>query len=838
MEQLFKMLDSIEDLDLRLDILEEIILEFDNEDRFNFIKMYIKYEKKIVSQLFAIKNKLNNSGNYEDASKVQRQIKRINRYIDNVRKLKCRKEKDCSDISTNNIVVNNVKRNENLELSRDSIMSLDEFCDMKFTKNLELVKVNPFDLELLEKIKLDCINCNRFLKKSGRIARENEDLELVNKIKTLKKVKGLILNHVNNLIYRCNVYNSKLEKKEETYEDVFGENEKLSKEQINFIEAIINGKCVEINNNIVDYVIALKEIIKKHSFLENEGQIIKSIRMITELPIESTLQDYLYTSIISALKTKRKSYEKCEKFEKRKIDILIEYLEDQILYHDNAFIDDRTVLNYDILDYAIHRQVPYYYLKQIVKQHKDAILFEKNGESLLIKILENYIESQKIELRNHKHDYIKKEYYKNFYHLMIKYMDGEISDELQEKINVISNNFKEYMNLSGYKSENKSEALTSFDRLLNPVTDSVYSTITEEDILKAQENLKNYTHYLINSKDRVIQDFEYLEKLQSKISDFQEKFYEDYGKYPNNSFVSDMLEIPYYDYMDAYYNLSTVTFNHGNLSFSILDDKEGSTYFRINVLDLSSYVSEGDLLNTYLKENMGRTLKNSKTFSDNYSIPSVTYQIKIYPNGSVGSLKIFKSVTKVDYNYQSLENYREDNTLKKFVAVYKKMSKNNDVPNSTLELEQFFKDYITEIVKNICLKEDIPLIMKGKKSVDVDTLMKIQSDLGPVFSKMEKEQFFSYYNIFKENLNAPHYVCSQYDDGDYSLKLDNPSSYIDLFNQRLLLKLEKLFMDNTSINILEEEACEVCLEANKQIGYIQEESKKKKNKCKRKSFNL
>lgn len=409
-------------------------------------------------------------------------------------------------------------------------------------------------------------------------------------------------------------------------------------------------------------------------------------------------------------------------------------------------------------------------------------------------------------------------------------MEGEISDYAKEQIDAIATEFREYINLSGYKSENKSNTLTAFERLLNPVDVENYSSFLEEDIRKVQENLKSYTYYLINSKDRAKQDSDYLNPLKGKILEFQEKFYQDYGKYSNDTFVADVLNIPYSDYLNAYYNLSTVSFDNDDLSFSVLIDDEGSTYFRMNVLDLSSYVSEGDLLNTYLKENMNKNFKNIKGFSKDYSLPSITYQVKIYPNGSIGNLKIFPSVTKLDSKYESLENYRDNHELKKFVSAYKKLSKSTNNVDTTLELEEFFKIYMTNFVKNFCLKEELPVIMRGKKYKDIDVIMKIQSDLGPLFSKMEKGQFLSYYNIFKEELDASHYVSLNYEDGDYSLKLNSPSSYVDLFNQRLLLKLEKLMSDKALLISSSEEACEICDMANKQIGYVQEEKVKVRKK--------
>ena len=827
MDKLFKTLDKVKDFELRLDILREAIKDFTRNDIDKFLSDYIKYEEKRFSFLLAEKNRLINLGDYDKSNEVKVELKNVKNYTKILRNFSALNFND--EVIEKEEVSVSKKLDNGYELSDKRLLEYYEVCGTDFTNSINSLKQDTLNISLLKDMKRQCVIDGRLLKEISKKARLNNDIELDKKITHVKRTREMLLDYINNLISVYNVTKKKSERQEESYEDVFGKEKALTHEQMYYIDAIINEKDIEIES-IVNYAIALKEIIKGYSFVENEDKIIKAIKTITEFPIESTFQDYLYSMILSALKTKRKSCLKEDKYQKRKIDLLSKYLDDQVLYHDNVFINDSTILNYDVLEYAIYRQVPYYYLRQIIKQHKDAILFEKNGKSLLVTILEKYIESAKIELRNHRHDYIKKEYYQNFYHLMLFFMEGEISDYAKEQIDAIATEFREYINLSGYKSENKSNTLTAFERLLNPVDVENYSSFSEEDIRKVQENLKSYTYYLVNSKDRAKQDSDYLNPLKGKILEFQEKFYQDYGKYPNDSFVADVLNIPYSDYLNAYYNLSTVSFDNDDLSFSVLIDDEGSTYFRMNVLDLSSYVSEGDLLNTYLKENMNKNFKNTKGFSKDYSLPSITYQVKIYPNGSIGNLKIFPSVTKLDSKYESLENYRDNHELKKFVSAYKKLSKSTNNVDTTLELEEFFKIYMTNFVKNFCLKEELPVIMRGKKYKDIDVIMKIQSDLGPLFSKMEKGQFLSYYNIFKEELDASHYVSLDYEDGEYYLKLDSPSSYVDLFNQRLLLKLEKLMSDKALLISSGEEACEICDMANKQIGYVQEEKAKVRKK--------
>ena len=80
MVKLFKKLDEIEDLELRLDILEESIKDFDKEEVSKFLGQYIKYEDKKFASLVAEKNRLRNLGEYEKVTEVKLFIKKVKAY--------------------------------------------------------------------------------------------------------------------------------------------------------------------------------------------------------------------------------------------------------------------------------------------------------------------------------------------------------------------------------------------------------------------------------------------------------------------------------------------------------------------------------------------------------------------------------------------------------------------------------------------------------------------------------------------------------------------------------------------------------------------------------------
>ncbi len=419
--------------------------------------------------------------------------------------------------------------------------------------------------------------------------------------------------------------------------------------------------------------------------------------------------------------------------------------------------------------------------------------------------------------------------------MLIDHANRPFSAKVEKDIEALVQEFELYIKESRYTSEHKTQALSLFDELVHKQQRIVSSSLTEVDVQEISANLKEYTSCLNHMRGRVQLDSEYLDRLFEKISAYQDAFYDKYGDYPTPQFICQGLGIEMYDYMNAVYDFSTVCFQNKNVSYSLLQDGKGSTLLRMNVFDLSAYIQEGDLLDTYLKENMHQTFSNSVSYERFEQIPSITYQIKIFPNGNVGNLKIYPSVARIQKRYDSLQNYRDDAVLKSYVATYKKLTKLSELPKSIFEMENVFKDFITKQVVAFCEYEDIPIILSGTKFVDEFDLMFIQSDLGPAFSKMEKEHFRFYSNIFRSCLDEVHYAHRDLKSGSYLLKLEKPSNYVDLFNQRILLSYEKFFRNEDYRSSRWEEADILVAEVNDAIGYVQDMKQDKTKKKSRRS---
>lgn len=865
MDDVFQLLDKIDDVDSRISLLEDSLQDLHSGRAQQVLRDYVKYENKQFSKYWADKNRYANLGDSMKQEECNRKLKKIKRFINVLKTLS-----HTNNTNENEKIVETIPEREPVQFVdsfRERILEFDEFCSTNIYAQLEHLE-NATDVSvLLESIKMECLKTHELIKSKLKIAKDVENSDDIQKIRRIRKTKTFILNYLNDSISKFNILEKIRQKKSPTYEEIFGKERTYSEEQCKIMADLIALK-EPVVTSLTDLVIALKAVIQNYVFLEVYPSTQRVLNILDDAEITPALREIHYLSILDTLKHKKNSnlqrfqerlqllletvsgeqdnvqqnlkiQEKKQlvrdfKYENRLLFEMIASLENEVLLQNDSFFDYAQALDYQIMEYCIHRQIPYYYLKKILDNRPDLVYLEKDGESIVTMVLEKYIESQKIQLRNHHHDYIPKEYYKNFYQLLMDHAYRPFSSKVEKSVQELIQEFELYIKESGYTSEHKTEALSLFDEVVHKPQKIVSSSLTETDVEDISHNLKEYTSYLNRMKGRARLDSGYLDTLFEKISAYQNDFYDTYKDYPTPDAVCRDLKIEMYDYMNAVYAFSTVCFQNKHTSYSLLQDGKGSTLLRMNVFDLSSYIQEGDLLEKYLHENMHQNFSNPISYGKFSLVPSITYQVKIFPNGSTGSLKIYPSVARIQRRYDSLQNYRDDSILKSYVATYKKLTKRSDSPRSVFEMENAFKNFITNQVVSFCKYEDIPLILRGTKFADEFDLMFIQSDLGPTFSKMEREHFRFYSNIFRSCLDEAHYVNRDLESGAYSLKLEGANSYIDLFNQRMLLAYEKLLQNEEYRNSCWIDADTIVADANDSIGYVQDiKNEKTKKKSRR-----
>ncbi len=835
MEEIYEQLDTIKDIDERKSFVLEILGDFPPEERNDFLSSYIQFEKKQMASFMSEKNHSNHIGDFVAVEKFRKRIKRSKRFIQTLREISnlsfLVEEKGDDSCSKDEGI--SYKSKSFVELFYERLIDLDEFCKTEFTKKLEEHEKNPLSLDALEEMKEKCTECRKYLKKLYSIAKQDnqDNLERIQYLRRSRKLLEDYINHSISIGYKLEKQEMK---KNETFEEVFGQEEPLSPLEIQYVDAIIHHKNISIED-FPSWITILRKTIQYYPLEEVSSAIWKTIDLLNQENLLDSEKEKYYLAMMDTLRLKQKNTSKECKKEREEIRTVLENLRSSLKNINLSFVDEEQVLDYEVLEYCLDHVMPYYYLRRILSLKKDFAYFEKDGQSLITLVLQKYIESQKIELRNHRRDYIPKEYYRNFYQLLLHV--SRLSKKTEEDISKIKEEFKTYLQNSKYKTENKNEAMFEFQKLLGEDLAKENFSFTR-DISSITDNLKDLTPYLTRfGKKRTIFQEEYFQSNERKMEEFQEQFYQKYGEYPSFEMTVQMTGIPKKDCMNAFYHCATVTLGNSKTAYSLLQDGKGSNYLRMHVFDLTSYIHDGDEAEIYLRENGGERFHNEVSYTKNKLVPSITYQVKIFPNGNVGNLKIYPSVVEVSREYNSIDGYREDALLKSYIATYKKLLKTNFAPDNIEKFENTLRDFFEESVFHFCEEHAIPIILYGQNYPDEYTLMSIQGDLGPIFSKMSKSQFHFYSQILRDQIDKNHYTNRDFDKGIYNLKLESPSSYVDLVNQRFLLAYEKMGQDKNSLTTALELSNQVVDVANEKIGYVPEIVEKTKSKRRKSSLS-
>lgn len=616
--------------------------------------------------------------------------------------------------------------------------------------------------------------------------------------------------------------------------------EPLCKKEISLIGKIINR---EKNHNCSwDMLVSsYQKIIKNYSFIEMEEIIYEGIFGILESNLKSEEKYNYLISIYDYLNNRRKKLGKNGlEAEKEKLRNILGLIDRNLVSLKPEVITKKEELTNQIMDYLLKNPVPYYYIKRLFLLDPSFLQMRSDGYHISVLVLKHYIESQKEELRNHKNNYIPKEYYASFFELFFK---NEISDMKEEdfvELTRLKEEFISYLKEHKYKEENKLDAMNKIGLLLenNKVSDLPFSDEVNSYLKELQ--YRNYSLFFDDKRVRLTEN--YVLMNQKKLDEFRTNFYEQYGMYPDENQVLETLSMKKVDYQNANSLLLFIPSSTPYCNFSVLQNSDGSSDFRIHVLDLTYYVQDGDVLDMELEENplidISKFLKSERVDE----MPAITYQFKIHANHSVGPLKIYESIVPVLRDRLDYSNYREDKHAKKLVAIYRKLNDGGESEVTESSLENFFFQLLEQKLCHLASDKNLPIILKGRDSNLEEDIYRIQNGLGNLFGKMEKYTFKSFGSLFNQTLDEVHYTNEMCDKGDFSLSLMHPSNLIDLFNQRMFLKTEKFsrLSDSQKQNILEDfkmKSDSIVKVSNQQLGYIKdvgyEKVKAQKNKIRR-----
>lgn len=735
------------------------------------------------------------------------------------------------------------------------------------------------DEELFEKLDLFLSNIEKSIIKKYIIFYIAEKLKQKEKIeKKLNRIRNTkngekkykLKNELSNISKIISYLNKKLEainlnrkikvknNEKESQNIKSSDNEEMSSSSINIKENIImslqNGmiNIEEYKQNYEIYLESLMFYLRNYNLDEfYKMNISDSIELLYELEKEEKIEKSdveLYLNfIIDILKHKTvkvsKENQKLRKEYKRikeKLELFLEFYK-----KDNK--KEKHNYYYDILGILIKSPRNYYVIEKLLNEMKEFVNASKririkkgynNKESetyylehILVTIVDKYIENYKLELRGQTKDYVDKNYYKKLYYLFIKNPYLEIDKNVIHKM---LNDFILSLDKANYLRNHKEEIIEEINFMINGVEKEEKANVNNNIL----DHIKHMKAKIQNAKtpNRIRMDKTYLKEM----GELYQKILLEFGDISKEKLkqLQKILNISRRDRRNILFGCNTISCSKDH-SYTISYYEDGSYSFRLNTLDLYSVIKDSPL-EDYLLDSLDKQNKNillnckDLQIEEGKILPTITYEIRIHRNGSIGSLKVYKSITEVEKEYNSIDTYKQDKKLKELVSIYKILSLDNK-PNLDIEIvDNYFKDFFSKLIIDYCNTriKKIPIILKGKDILDEEYYMKLHYELCEIYSKLDRKSFERIYNILKMNLDQNHYsVLDDCFKGIYQIVLEN--NYVKYFNQKLISE----YIRNIEFSIISideasnDEAKEVLEKANKGISYISDNKSIDKNKA-------
>lgn len=348
------------------------------------------------------------------------------------------------------------------------------------------------------------------------------------------------------------------------------------------------------------------------------------------------------------------------------------YLKDDLEKQDDYY--------YDILKEFLDSNFNYIYIKNMLSSI-DKFVDSREGEHILVLIVDDFIKNSKLKLVNQGFEYVDPEYLYQVFKLFFSNRNPLYEEEI-EHISIMLDDFKNYLLSHKYKD---------IDKYLNYITSMM--DISKNGIIKKQEQIdsKDYSFMILDStlKKRVNLKEEYLDDIRSKISDTTLSFKE--GAYSIGVSIAD--------YENALSSTEVFMLNGGKYAYSFYFDEHGDSFLRVHVFDIR-FLKDSSDISTILKNNSFK-LEPLKT------IPTITYQFKLFSNGLLGDLKYFESLVEIK-NVYDINDFKNVNDLKLFISFIKRMNFEDGINVS--EIEKFVEGSISDKIVDIFSKNNKAMI--------------------------------------------------------------------------------------------------------------------------------
>ncbi len=372
---------------------------------------------------------------------------------------------------------------------------------------------------------------------------------------------------------------------------------------------IKNGRFIE------EYSTALYDMIP----VEIEKALLKIEKLSIE---EKNIISILTMDIISNKKHSLNSDDELANVEKVFLNkIMAEFKKMYTIPYQEQQID--TTPYYNILISLLNEDYNYPYIEKLIKHNPKFLSARKNGKSIMLHLVEEFIYQYHQKLINQKKDWIEPQFYKKIILLML---EKGLKLSQREEIEF----FKKLEEFKEYASQRR------------------YAMLKEvlKDITEIENAYKRKIEINEQSQEKINQEIKYLK--QAGIKDIVLVFMR--KKYP---------------YYEAF-QFSKIN----NYAFSITYQEDGSIDIHIHVLDTSSLIEKDSLLYETMKKSKIAIPRMHE--NEIYPVMTFTYSLR---NNIIRDLEVSSSMILInkEYKEKDLDNYRNIPELKMMIAFLKRL---------------------------------------------------------------------------------------------------------------------------------------------------------------------
>ena len=438
----------------------------------------------------------------------------------------------------------------------------------------------------------------------------------------------------------------------------------------------------------------------------------------------------------------------------------------------NNYKEDSENIKHDYLfnlvDYLLKSEENYLYLKKLTEQFPKIINVkymnqEKQEEHIIIYIVRKFIESYKQLLFDKRNYDVNKDYLKNVYLLFTRSYYKSLTQEDMKTIDSLLSNFMKEVNKTITSSKRK-----------NTVKEDLKVMYTDKFYLPRKTKF-----------EKEINDYHLENQMNSLPVRLQNSV--------NNSKRIDLKEE------------TTFTIQNGFHAYSI--EQKEQTILKIHILDLYDLFIGYSELDNYIynisltDSELDFMIQNLFSMKEKHVYPTITYEIAFSDKGDylnenkkIEKFKVYPSVISIDKSYSDyhLRYAKGDIILKSMLNLYRNsMIKNHccyDPNFCMIDVDNYFKNILNQGVCDYVQKNKLPFIYSGIVSQNEENFVALMNHVGPILSRLNRDDFEQIYHIINQNVDEFHYTLEPFK-GEYDLPIMNPVHYFGVSFQRILHEL-------------------------------------------------